>query len=61
MMATITRFEELEIWKIARTLNKEIHLMIRESPLSRDFALRNQITRSAGSVVDNIAEGFERG
>ena len=60
-MATIKRFEDLEVWKIARAINIEIHLLIRTTPLAKDFALRDQISRSAGSILDNIAEGFERG
>jgi four helix bundle protein len=60
-MATVRSFEELEIWKMARQLAKDVHLLYPESELfSHDFALKNQINRSSGSVMDNIAEGFER-
>ena len=59
-MATITRFEDLEIWQEARRLSKEIHLICVETELKTDFRFRDQIKASSGSVMDNIAEGFER-
>lgn len=59
-MATVNRFEDLEIWKEARRLAKEIHLVSVETELKNDFKLKSQIKDSSGSVMDNIAEGFER-
>lgn len=59
-MATISRFEDLEIWKEARRLAKEIHFIAIETELKSDFRFKNQIKASSGSVMDNIAEGFER-
>jgi four helix bundle protein len=59
-MATITRFEDLEIWQEARRLAKLIHLVAFETDLKNDFRFRDQIKASSGSVMDNIAEGFER-
>jgi four helix bundle protein len=59
-MATINRFEDLEIWKEARRLAKEIHSIAIETELKSDFRFKNQIKDSSGSVMDNIAEGFER-
>ena len=59
-MATIERFEDLEIWQKARTVSKKIYLLTLKSPFSRDYGLVDQIRRSSGSVMDNIAEGFER-
>jgi len=59
-MTTVKRFEDLEIWQQARALSKKIRAIAESTTLSRDYALRDQILRSGGSVMDNIAEGFER-
>ena len=59
-MATIKRFEDLEIWMEARRLSKEIIIISKLTDLNKDFKLRDQIKGSSGSVMDNIAEGFER-
>ena len=60
IMATIKRFEDLEIWQEARKLSKEIIKISKDSDLKSDFRLKDQIKASSGSVMDNIAEGFER-
>jgi four helix bundle protein len=57
----INRFEDLEVWKNARELCKRIRKIANETGLAKDFSLKDQILRSSGSVMDNIAEGFERG
>ncbi len=59
-MATVNRFEDLEIWKLSRELYKEIYGIIESTNLKNNFKLCNQIDSSSGSVMDNIAEGFER-
>jgi four helix bundle protein len=59
-LATITRFEDLEIWKEARNLSQKIILLSRNTDLKNDFRFKDQIKASIGSVMDNIAEGFER-
>lgn len=59
-MATIKRFEDLDIWIQARKLSKEIITISKNTELKNDFRLRDQIKSSAGSVMDNIVEGFER-
>src|SRR5690554_3888621 len=59
-MATINRFEDLEIWQEARKLAKVIHKITIETDFKTDFKFKAQIKSSSGSVMDNIAEGFER-
>ncbi|MBI2338759.1 MAG: four helix bundle protein [Deltaproteobacteria bacterium] len=51
-------FKDLECWKKARELVKEIYQVTRSGSFSKDFGLRDQIQRSAVSVMANIAEGF---
>ena len=57
----IERFEDLEIWREARELCRRIKQLTTRGAFSRDFDLRNQIRDSSGSIMDCIAEGFERG
>ncbi|MGH9312562.1 MAG: four helix bundle protein [Vicinamibacterales bacterium] len=59
-MATLTRFEDLEAWKKARELAREVYEATRQPRFARDFALCDQIRRAVISVMSNIAEGFER-
>lgn len=59
-MATIKRFEEIVSWQKARELNKIIGEHIDQGKFQRSYKLINQIESSAGSIMDNIAEGFER-
>jgi four helix bundle protein len=59
-MGTITRFEDIEAWQLARDLCLQIFNVTSDGAFSKDFALRDQIKRASGSIMDNIAEGFER-
>jgi four helix bundle protein len=59
-MGTIKKFEDLEIWQIARKLSLKVFHLTETGPSSKDYKFREQIRASAGSVMDNIAEGFER-
>jgi len=45
---------------MAREQAKDIFWLTRNGPFAKDFELKDQINRSAGSVMDNIAEGFDR-
>ncbi len=58
-MATIERFEDLEIWKQARLLTNLIYDMSEAGAFARDFGLKDQMRRAAVSIMSNIAEGFE--
>src|SRR6187200_2183740 len=60
-MATFQRFEEIVSWKEARELNRIVGKLIDDKRFENNFRLINQIEGSAGSIMDNIAEGFERG
>ncbi|KOH46132.1 four helix bundle protein [Sunxiuqinia dokdonensis] len=60
-MATIERFEDIKAWQLARDLCKQINGYTLYTIFSKDFKLIGQIKGSSGSVMDNIAEGFERG
>lgn len=60
-MSKINRFEDLEIWQKSRCLCNEIYILMTETGLCKDYALKDQLNGSSGSVMDNIAEGFERG
>ena len=60
-MNTVRRFEDLEIWQKARILCRIIHKFTQKEKFSGDYKLISQSKGSSGSVMDNIAEGFERG
>ncbi len=59
-MPTIRRLEDIEAWKKARELNREVYRITRGESFARDFALRDQIRRATISAMSNIAEGYER-
>ncbi|OPC48200.1 four helix bundle protein [Elizabethkingia anophelis] len=58
-MATVSNFEDLEIWKKSREVCRKIDSILLQNP---NFSqnLKYQIDRSSASAMDNIAEGFER-
>lgn len=60
-MAHFSSFEDLEVYKEATLFCDDIWKIICDSPLQKDYKLREQINGSSGSIMDNIAEGFGRG
>ncbi len=60
-MATISKFEDIEAWQLARDMTKAIYVISNDGAFARDFGLRDQIRRASVSIMSNIAEGFERG
>ena len=57
---TIKRFEDLEIFKMAREMSKRIFALTLNQPFNSDYRFVQQIRAASGSIMDNIAEGFER-
>lgn len=57
----IERFEDIEAWQVARELCRAVYGVISKGELGKSFALKDQIDRSSGSVMDNISEGFDCG
>lgn len=54
-------FQKLRVWQLAKELAVKIYNLTKESSLSKDFGLKDQIQRSAVSIPSNIAEGDELG
>ena len=54
-MAGIKRFEEIEAWKEARKLIREVYRATRQGGFRRDFGLRDQVQRASISIMANIA------
>jgi four helix bundle protein len=59
-MATITKFEDLEIWQLARVQTNDFDVLVETTALVKNYELRNQMDASSGSAMDCIAEGFDR-
>lgn len=60
IMPKASKFEDLDIFQKARDLCKEVYAITKEGEFHKDSRFVQQIHASAGSVMDNIAEGFER-
>ena len=60
-MATIEKLQDIEVWRLARTLACEIGELLKEDRFKNEFGIIQQMKNSSGSLMDNIAEGFGRG
>jgi len=60
VMATVKCFEDLNVWKMARNFCNDVFQITCYEQFSKDYRFRDQIRASSGSIMDNIAEGFER-
>ena len=59
-MSSFKSFEEIESWQKARELTREVYTVSNKDAFAKDFGLCDQIRRASGSILSNIAEGFER-
>ncbi len=59
-MEKVKRFEDLEVFKKARELCRSVYMITNIEPFRSDYRFVQQIRAASGSVMDNIAEGYER-
>lgn len=59
-MARIEKFEDLEVWKNARIIFLFVEELFQTTRIGDNYRLRNQMEGSADSIMDTIAEGFDR-
>jgi four helix bundle protein len=59
-MPSIKNLEEIQAWELARAFSLQVFNAYNEEPFARDLGLKDQINRSTGSIMDNIAEGYGR-
>ena len=57
----IQRFEDIEGWLLGRELTRQIYEITGKGTFAKDFGLKDQIQRASGSIMHNIAEGFDGG
>ncbi len=57
----IERFEDIDGWKKGRELTRCVYTLTRGSEFSKDYGLKDQITRASVSIMNNVAEGFDGG
>jgi len=53
-------FEDLKVWRDSREFVKSIYELTASESFKKDYGLKDQIQRAAVSIMNNIAEGFER-
>jgi four helix bundle protein len=58
-MATFKTLEDIIVWQKARAFHLELKTEITILIQAKDYELKEQLKSSSGSVMDNIAEGFE--
>ena len=56
----IKRFEDLEVWQLARILVRDVYEITQKAEFQKDFSLKDQVRRCAVSIMANISEGYER-
>lgn len=59
-MPKIEKFEDIKAWQLGRELVKEIYRVTKSRNCFNDYGFKDQIQRSAVSIMSNISEGFER-
>ena len=57
----IERFEDIRGWQLGRELTNQVYEITKTGPFSKDYELKSQIRSAAGSIMHNIAEGFDGG
>ncbi len=57
----IERFEDVRAWQQAREVTNLVYTLTEQGNFAKDFSLRDQIRDAAGSIMHNIAEGFDDG
>lgn len=57
----IRRFEEIEGWQLGRELARAVYEATKGKPFAADYGLKDQIQRAVGSIMHNVAEGFDGG
>lgn len=60
-LSTWNSFEDIEAWQLSRDFCKNVYRILQYDGLKTDYALKDQLNRSSGSIMDNIAEGYGRG
>jgi four helix bundle protein len=53
----MTQFENIAIWQKAKILTLDLYRLFAKS---KDFGFRDQIQRASVSIMNNVAEGYER-